>query len=322
MNFYEGKHVIVTGGAGFIGHQLVKILLQSGAKVTVLDDFSRGSNEVDGAVYFKTDVTNFDSCKFFFSGKGGDYGPAFAVFNLAAKVAGVLHNMNHHLPMYYENVKLLTVPVMAADEVKVPNFLQVSSVCIYAPEYNAPSREDYGFSGVPHPANAGYAEAKRDGERVATWSDLDHVVVVRPSNVFGPADYFDDKAHVIPALIKRVLGDEKTITLYGDPRATREFIYSTDAAMGMAIALARGENRGVYNVGTNGQTTISMLDLLKMIMDIVGNDKAILHDPAIGGGDSRRFSNARKLMSLGWKPQVGLEDGIGNTVEWYNGNGS
>ena len=119
--------------------------------------------------------------------------------------------------MYYSNIRVLTVPVAVADDVRVPVFLQTSSVCVYAPEHNSPCDECCGMMGTPHPANAGYAEAKRDGERVALWADnIQKVVIVRPSNIAGPGDYFDDMAHVVPAFVKRAFYNQSEFMLYGN----------------------------------------------------------------------------------------------------------
>jgi nucleoside-diphosphate-sugar epimerase len=158
-NYYRDKKVVVCGGAGFVGGYLVEQLVSMGAKVTVLDDLSRGVRVHPETDFATVDVSDVDECVYFFDG-------AFAVFNLAAQVAGVLHNENHHLSMYKGNVDLLTAPTIAADICGVPNFLQVSSVCIYSPDNNHPSKEEYGMTGAPHHANAGYSEAKRDGERL------------------------------------------------------------------------------------------------------------------------------------------------------------
>jgi GDP-L-fucose synthase len=285
-----------------------------GASVTVLDDMSRGSTTVDGALYDRVDVSNFEDCVH-------NFATAFAVFNLAARVAGVLHNQAHHLEMYWSNLGVLTVPVMAADYCDTPHFLQTSSVCIYPPEYNAPSIEDKGFAGDPHPANAGYAEAKRDGERAIQWSNLEHSVIVRPSNIIGEGDYFDNKAHVVPAIIRRALeSPDGDFTLYGPGTVVREFIHSSDVASGMIYALARGENKGVYNVGTGSDTMYrtTMFSLARMILNILDQDgRRVLCDNTVGGGDQKRYSNASKLHALGWDHKINLREGVERTIDYY-----
>jgi GDP-L-fucose synthase len=306
-DFYSGKKVIVCGGAGFIGAVLSEHLLSIGAHVTVLDNGSRGTRRPHGADFISASITP-EICRQLFDG-------AFAVFNLAAKVAGVLYNVNHHHAMYYDNIKLLMEPLMAAEVTAVPHYLQTSSVCVYSPSYNHPSIEINGLLGTPHTANAGYAEAKRDGERAVLWSKLAHAVIVRPSNVFGPFDYFDDKAHVIPALIKRA-ARENPLLLHGDPMAVREFIYVDDVAKGMMIALARGEHKEAYNIGCGGRNSTTIKGLAGLICEIYGFDREIIGAGG-DGGDSIRFSDSSRLERLGWKHKVSLQDGLKRTIRWW-----
>jgi len=318
-DFYSGKKIVVTGGAGFVGSRLVENLEELGAEVVVLDDLSKGQNLPANSQLYKADVRDFKQASFWMK-------DAFAVFNLAASVAGVLHNENHNLDMYNENILLQTIPVAAASAVGVPHFLQTSTVCVYAPENNAPSEEVWGLIGIPHQANGGYAEAKRDGERAVEWSDLRHAVIVRPSNIFGPRDYFDEKAHVIPALIRRAIEEDGAeLQLYGPSEAKREFVYVSDVAWGMLFALAFGEHGEAYNVGCNDalrpdalENVVTMHDLAEIILRQTDNwHKTIVVDESIGGGDSIRWADATKLRSLGWRASVDLQWGLYETIEWY-----
>lgn len=313
IDYYTGQDVVVTGGAGFIGHKLVKFLLSAGANVTVIDNMSRGTTMIEDAKYYKESVTNKFVCEEHFS-------EADIVFNLAAAVAGVLHNQSHHLEMYQRNIGMLLAPVAAAKRVGLHSFLQVSSVCVYAPEYNAPSSEEYGLVGIPHPANAGYAEAKRDGERAVLWADLKRAVIVRPSNVIGVLDYFDDLAHVVPALIKRAVETEDggEFVLYGPATTLREFIDSEDVALGMMYAMARGVHTEAYNLGTSGINTITMNSLAHQILHLVGRKNVrVIAKTEFGGGDSRRFSDSSKIHGLGWHHAISLDESLQRIVEWY-----
>ncbi len=311
-NFWSGKHVTVTGGCGLVGVQLVTLLKESGAEVRVLDNFSRGCNKVSGVSYLAADAGNYDACLDAF--ENADF-----VYNLAARVAGVGYNSSHHLEMFQSNIRLQTVPLMAALECGVERFLQVSSACIYDPAYNHPAIE--GMPGPdPHPANAGYSWAKRMGEKAAGWaveSGL-HVVTVRPSNIYGPHDYFDERAHVIPALIKKALHDDK-ITVNGDGTEIREFLYSQDAAQGMMAALERGKPGEVYNLGTEAKTCITIANLVTIIKDIVGYpDKEVVFLPCQAAGDPKRWSDCRKVKKdCGWQATMSLYEGIRETLICY-----
>lgn len=312
MGFWTDKKVIVTGGAGFVGSHLVELLLYAEARVTVLDDFSRGDTRIQGASYFRTDVgDDRASCAF--------YKDAFAVFNLAACVAGVIYNQGNHLEMYNENMRLLTGALLGAERAHVPHFLQVSSVCVYSPENLTPCQEDKGHEGQPTLANEGYSWAKRMGERVAKWSRIPHVVIVRPSNIYGPRDYFDERAHVIPALIRKATSEEG-IVVNGTGNEYREFLYVEDAARGMLHALEYGEHGGTYNLGTHSDTCVPMRILTKMIQQATGTEhKPVIFSSDHDAGDSKRFSDCSKIRALGWRHQVGLEEGLAKTAEWYEG---
>lgn len=310
-DFWKDQLVIVTGGCGFVGSHLVELLLNAGANVEILDDGSRGQNKPKGVKLYPYDATNGGACERVFTG-------AFAVFNLAASVAGVTYNQGHHIEMFSRNLDLQTVPVVASEVCKVPHFLQVSSVCVYGEDANAPSQENYLGNDLTA-ANDGYSWSKRLGERVIGWSVLPHYVIVRPSNIFGPRDYFDDKSHVIPALIKKALAEGDTIEVYGTGREIREFLYVEDAARGMMHALQTGMHGEAYNLGTNGNTAVPIAQLIAMIQDIIGSNKTLLFSNEFDPGDSERWSDAKKINHLGWRQQITLEEGLHKTISWYLG---
>ncbi|OGC92482.1 MAG: hypothetical protein A2W25_15050 [candidate division Zixibacteria bacterium RBG_16_53_22] len=307
-SFWAGKRIVIAGGCGLVGASLVKQLLDAGAQITVLDDYSRGKTQIesDRARYIQGDAGDAATCAKWFV-------DADAVFNLAAYVAGVTYNQNHSLEMFERNIRLQTVPLIAA-KVGVKRFLQVSSVCVYAENKQNPCLES-DIGGDPHPANAGYAWAKRMGERAALWSGLERVVIVRPANIYGIGDYFDERAHVIPALIKKITHDE-VIRVNGTGQEVREFLYADDAARGMMVALERGKTNRVYNIGSDGANSCTIGELAYTLRDLLGVDKSIEFS---GGeaGDDRRIVNGDKLMRLGWSPEVNLADGLKRVCEWY-----
>jgi nucleoside-diphosphate-sugar epimerase len=348
--YYADKNVVVAGGAGFVGIQLVRLLADVAKKVLVLDNFSRGLNIVDRenvhysfetgmGMYLPYELAQGEEA--FRRRRGWGEGCDVAretgyswmlegydaFFNLTATVAGVLHNENNHLQMYHDNVRVLASPLRACEQAGVPAFFQTSSVCVYAEDRQSPCDESVGWGGKPHPANWGYAEAKRDGERMAQWANIEKVVIGRPSNVIGPYDYFDSKSHVVPAFVHRAITTEGTFEAYGSATIQREFIYSWDVAVGMAWALAFGENGEAYNIGANGDNTITMLSLATKIMQIYHSmlpqaqrpqeERRVLFNKDAGGGDDKRWSNAEKLRSLGWTHTIDLDTALKWVVEEY-----
>lgn len=312
--FYANKQVVVTGGAGMVGSALVTLLLGAGADVTVLDNFSRGKTRIPGVLYVYADVGNEGTCRDHI--KGAD-----VVFNLAAEVAGVEFNQRHHSFMFERNMRVLSTPLRIAAEYGVGRFLQTSSVCIYPIGRNCPSVEDDGLAGPPTPANEGYSYAKRLGEQLATWYADEgklHTVIVRPSNIYGPRDYFDERAHVIPALIRKALDDD-VIVVNGGGTEEREFIYVTDIARGMMAAVEHGQPGRPYNLGTNGDTCLSIRDLVALIQAATGTTgKEVIWKQLFDGGDDRRYSDAsRANAELEWTHEVGMRDGLERVVAWY-----
>lgn len=308
--FYADRRVVVTGGAGMVGAALVEQLVALGADVLVLDDLSRGNTYIPGVPIRRIDVGNEAAVR-------GELRDAFALFNLAAYVAGVQYNQHNHALMFERNMRLQTAPILAAAAQRIPHVLQVSSVCVYDPEHNHPAVEDMGHVGTPHAANSGYAWAKRMGERVIDWADLEHAVIVRPSNLYGPRDYFDDRAHVIPALIKKAL-TENVIRVNGSGYERREFLYVADAASGMLAALEHGEHGSVYNVGTDGATCVTIRALMGIIQEVTGTlDKEVVYASDYNAGDPARWSDCTALRALGWRHTTGLVAGIAATVDWY-----
>ena len=315
--FYQDKLVTVLGGAGFVGSHLVDLLVEAGAQVTVIDNLSRGRKPFNARIHSRLvygDVGNEGFCR-------DNLKNIDIVFNLTATVAGVIHNQSHHYEMFTENLRVLSTPLKIAAEYGVERFLQVSSVCVYSPDHNHPAIESNGHVGLPTAANAGYSYAKRMGELLAQWTASElglHTVIVRPSNVVGPRDYFDDRAHVIPALIRKCLTDD-TIIVYGTGNERREFIYVTDVARGMMAALEHGQPGSVYNLGTNGLTCVTIRKLVEMIQRATDT----LHKPVefsqdYDPGDDTRWSDASKANSdLGWCYEVPIWHAIEETVEWY-----
>lgn len=312
--FWGRKKIIVTGGAGMVGSYLCPMLRDAGATVVVLDDFSKGRNKMEGVSYIEADAGEIDTCQRVFDG-------AFVVFNLAASVGGVYFNLNNQASQFYENLRLQTVPVLAiaqmSPSVRPRRFLQVSSVCVYSKGYNAPAKEAFGHFGEPEPANAGYAWAKRMGEKVTAWALQNiHYSVVRPTNMYGERDYFDERAHVIPALIGKFTENQDKAVIFGG-KQSREFLHAEDGARAMMFVAQHGGHDQVYNVGTGSETRVTIADLASVISILTGSNAKIEYDAMAGAGDAHRSTDVSKLESLGWKHKIPLEDGLDCVVKWY-----
>jgi GDP-L-fucose synthase len=314
-NFWSGKQVIVTGACGMVGSRLCEFLRDEGAKVFGFDDMSRGDHYVAGCQYHVGDARDLGEWARFFAYR--QLRP-FAIFNLAAAVGGVYFNIKNHTSQFYENVQLQTVPTIIAAQRNVPIFVQVSSVCVYADDFNDPAIEEYGDAGRPERANEGYAWAKRMGEEVCYWSfegTDTKFCIVRPTNMYGIRDYFDERAHVIPALIKKFLTQDEVV-VYGGSQ-TREFLYADDGARGMMAVAEHGSLGEIYNLGTSGETQITIGQLAEMIYALTESDANVTIDHNAKTGDIGRSTDSSKARVLGWEHQIGLEEGLRRVINWY-----
>jgi GDP-L-fucose synthase len=314
-DFWNQKQVIVTGAMGMVGSRLCEFLHGEGARVFGLDDQSRGTYRVPGCAYDVIDCGDYAEWLRVFNYRRLE---PFAIFNLAAAVGGVYYNMSAHYSQFMDNMTLQAVPARVAAFKEVPVFLQTSSVCIYDDAFNSPAQEDFGKAGRPEPANAGYAWAKRMGEEVAQWAlegTATRYVIVRPTNMYGIRDYFDQRAHVIPALIKKFLTQDKP-TVYGGNQ-TREFLYADDGARGMMTVAEHGICGEAYNLGTSGETQVTIGRLAEMIYVLTGSGADVVFDHEAETGDAGRCTDSSKAQALGWRHRVSLEEGLGRVIEWY-----
>jgi GDP-L-fucose synthase len=314
-NFWNAKQIIVTGACGMVGSRLCEFLRNEGAHVYGLDDMSRGKHHVAGCNYDVMDCGSVDHWLGVF-----DYRQLkpFAIFNLAAAVGGVYYNLKNHAGQFESNMMLQTVPVRVAAMKKVPIFLQTSSVCVYPPVWNDPAIESNGLREWPEKANAGYAWAKRMGEYVTRWGlegTGTRYVIVRPTNMYGIRDYFDERAHVIPALIRKFTTQDKA-TVYGGNQ-TREFLYADDGARGMMAVAEQGVCGEAYNLGTSGDTQITIARLSELIYVLTGSTADVTLDCNAETGDKGRSTDSSKAQALGWRHKVSLEEGLGRVIEWY-----
>ena len=331
MTYWAGKHVLVTGGFGFVGHLLVKELIAEGATVSIIDNMSRGKRErlvdpegdpeklIEGIRHVSLfDLRSTSACR------DAVY-DADVVFHLAAPVGGLYWSMIRHYDMFSEAMAT-TINIMDA-AIKSPKTKRIalaSSACAYSAVLMGPHHESEAQSGNPEESSEGYGWAKRLSENMAKWARDEHdmeVAVFRPANAIGPDDIDDDTGHVIPQVLKRIFDGQDPLVIYGTGTQKREFMHIRDYVGGAMAICERAADGNVVNLGSGHVVTIG--DLVNMLLDICVTRHGIkwprlLFDTNKVDGHPAKFHLLTKLREeVGYVTQVSLDDALVEIVDDY-----
>ena len=308
----------MTGGTGFLGSALVRRLVTSGAQVRVLDNNSRGRAarlaDLEGRIeYVEADVREPDPVI-----------RACAGIDVTCHLAYV--NGTEHF--YTKPDLVLDVAVKGMVNVmdgclqhKVPELLVMSSSEVYHQPPVVPTPESVPMV-IPDVLNPrfSYAAGKMIHEVMAInfARHFSRVVVVRPHNVYGADQGFE---HVIPQFVHRMQklaaaapGTVK-FPMQGDGRQTRSFVYIDDFTDGVMLVLEKGENRGIYHIGSHEEVT--MAALAEMVGRYFGRQIEIVAGPPAHGGTNRRCPDITRMQALGYQPRTALRDGLPIVARWY-----
>ena len=316
-SWLAGKRVIVTGGAGFVGRQVLRMLHERGVREE--DIFIPRQAEFD--------LTNEMAVARLYRSAFGQH-KADVVVHLAAEVGGIGANRKNPGRYFYANMAMALHLIEQArlDGLieRGGKFVQVGTICAYPKFTPVPFREEELWNGYPEEINAPYGVAKK-----AAWQMLDAYrlqygmksAYVLPVNLYGPFDNFDlESSHVIPALIRKCLeaaarGD-KEIVCWGTGGASREFLYVEDAASGIVRAAEAMDEPTPINLGCGFE--IKIKDLVELIVKLTGFKGGIVWDATKPDGQPRRCLSTEKARRLlGWQAQIRFEEGLRSTIEWY-----
>jgi GDP-L-fucose synthase len=312
MGILGNKQILVTGGAGFLGKQVVAQLIQAGANPDLIT-VPRSQN------YDLRDLNNCQKVA-----KNQDI-----IIHLAAHVGGIGLNREKPAELFYDNLMMGTQLIHAAYQAGVSKFVCVGTICAYPKFTPVPFREDDLWEGYPEETNAPYGIAKK-ALLVQLQSYRQQYgfngIYLLPVNLYGPEDNFNpESSHVIPALIRKVheaqqRGD-KTLPVWGDGSPTREFLYSTDAATGIVMATQSYDEPEPVNLGTNYE--ISIRDLVELIAELMEFSGEIIWETDQPNGQPRRcLDTTRAQEKFAFVAQTEFRQGLKNTIDWYRQHSS
>jgi GDP-L-fucose synthase len=302
--FWSGKHVAVTGGAGFLGVPTVERLRTLGADVKVIRS---GEHDLRDPVACRAAVDGAD-----------------VVIHLAARVGGIGFNRRNPAPLAYDNLTMGTNVFEACRELGVSKLVAACSVCAYPKFTPVPFKEDDLWIGYPEESNAPYGLAKKmlivlsDAYRRQYGFDSCAPVL---ANLYGPGDNFDlEDSHVIAAMVRKYVEavdrDEPQVVLWGSGDPSREFLYVDDAARALLLAAERYDSSDPVNIGTGHETRIR--DLAETIARLTGFQGETVWDTTRPDGQPTRYLDVTRARErMGFEAEVGLEAGLRQTIESF-----
>ncbi|MGH9870468.1 MAG: GDP-L-fucose synthase family protein [Candidatus Polarisedimenticolia bacterium] len=309
--FWSQRRVCVTGGAGFLGRFVVEELRASGCQDIFIPRSAQYDLREPSAAHRLLSDAHPD-----------------ILIHLAARVGGIGANRRHPGLFFHDNMMMGLNVVEAARLAGTARVVVSGTICSYPRETPVPFREENLWAGYPEETNAPYGIAKK--ALLVMLQAYRHEygmngVFVMPVNLYGPGDDFDpEDSHVIPALIRKCVEARRagasSITCWGTGTPTREFLYVKDCAEGMVRAAEQYQDEAPVNLGSGHE--ISIRDLVALIARLTGFTGDILWDSSRPDGQPRRCLDiSRAKESLGWMARTSLEDGLRQTISWYEAQG-
>lgn len=301
------RKALVTGGTGMIGREVVRLLLDNGCGVTSvsLDNLKPD----DRANYVYGDLSDPTLCLDLCA-------DADFVFHVAGIKGSVVVTKEQPASFFVPLLRMNTNMLEAARQTNAEAVVYTSSIGAYAAAEVFCENEDT-LSGVPMDMFPGWAKrmAELQIEAYAIQYGIKNFAIVRPSNIYGPGDNFDEEnAMVIPALMARVARGDKPVTIWGDGKAERDFLHATDAARGVILACIRGTESRPINLGCGYGISINeLVSTLKKIVDF----EPYFDVSKPPGFPKRVMDMTLASKVLGFEPSVSLFDGLKNTWDWF-----
>jgi GDP-L-fucose synthase len=300
---------LIFGSKGMVGSSVSKILEQDSGYELILSNRE------------KTDLFNLDETKKLIE----DIKPN-VVINAAAKVGGIYANNTQRFSFIVDNLKInmnILESCKPFSEIKIIN---LGSSCIYPLNAPNPITEEQFMNGKLEPTNSPYAMAKLSSIEIGNsmTKEFGHEIInLMPTNLYGPHDYFSDSnSHVIPGLMQRMhkakIKDEQEFFIWGSGNPLREFLHVDDLARAIKKVIEVKTNESLINVGSSKE--ISIKKLAESLKNVIGYKGLLGFDKSKPDGNPRKLLDSTKILDLGWRPEVGLNQGLVDTYEWFTEN--
>jgi GDP-L-fucose synthase len=301
----KGKRIWVAGHRGMVGSAIVRRLACEDCEVLTVQRAEIDlRNQAHTAAWVQATRPN-------------------AVFLAAARVGGILENATYPADFLYDNLMIEANIIEASHRAGVEKLLFLGSSCIYPKFAEQPIVEEALLTGALEPTNQWYAIAKIAGIKMAQAYRQQHgrdFISAMPANLYGPGDNFDlASSHVMPAIIRKAheakQRGEREIVVWGSGTPRREFLHADDCADACVHLMKTYSESGHVNVGAGEDITI--LELTRLVCEIVGFTGEITHDTSKPDGTPRKLISIDKIRALGWLPKIELHSGIVSTYEWF-----
>ena len=300
----KASKIYVAGHRGMVGSAIIRKLQAEGFNNIVV----RTSAELD--------LVNQQQVKDFFAAEQPEY-----VFLAAAKVGGINANNTYRAQFLYDNLMIEANVIDAAYRNNVKKLLFLGSSCIYPKLAEQPLREDSLLTAPLEYTNEPYAIAKIAGIKLCENYRLQYgcdFISVMPTNLYGPNDNYDlSGSHVLPALLRKIITGKKNndpfVEIWGSGTPRREFLHVDDLANACFFVMNDYSSAEILNVGVGEDITI--MELARLIKDIVGYEGEIKTNPSMPDGTPRKLMDVTRIHQLGWKASIPLKDGIRKVYE-------
>jgi len=314
----QNLKIFVAGHKGMVGSALVRLLQTEDVEL-----ITKNRKELD--------LLNQQDVQDFFKHTKIDQ-----VYLAAAKVGGIYANFTYPADFIYENLMIQTNIIHSAFLSGIKKLLFLGSSCIYPKNANQPMKEEELLTGKLEPTNEPYAIAKIAGIKMCESYNRQygksHSIDYRclmPTNLYGPGDNYDpDNSHVIPGLIYRFhnakINNLKSVTIWGTGKPKREFLYVDDMVRASVYVMNldretfyKYTSSGLYHLNVGSGVELTIKKLAELVKKVIGYDGKINFDSSKPDGTFKKLLNSERLHDLGFKSQIGLEEGLIKTYHAY-----